>query len=154
LILFNVRSKKLLSILQGLVCLSNYRAIAIESDAMPATSAQSLIQIKPGRGIVGSGVTRMLPERIREPSIKFFKPAYLNTDLIERNRYQSKSSIRSRWSGQAEMSHSVVAHYRRAAASLSVAFITSGYDKTRSSRMTALHFNSLPPHQLFGQPNA
>jgi hypothetical protein len=44
LILFNARGKKLPSILQGLTCLSNYRANAIESDARPAVGAQSPIR--------------------------------------------------------------------------------------------------------------
>ena len=44
LILFNARGKKLPSILQGLTCLSNYRANPIESDARPALGAQSPIQ--------------------------------------------------------------------------------------------------------------
>jgi hypothetical protein len=50
LILFNARGTKSPSILQGLTCLSNCRANAIERGAMPAAGAQSLVQINRMRG--------------------------------------------------------------------------------------------------------
>jgi hypothetical protein len=71
LILFNARGTKSPSILQGLTCLSNCRANAIERGAMPAAGAQSLVQINRMRGRCRRAGTRDWPERMGERSIMF-----------------------------------------------------------------------------------